>query len=170
MCYLLMSFLFVGMLLSSGCVTAIENGGKDMSRVFVSTNSQAQIRQALGKPTAEITYPEPLAASTIPELGFRIRFEKLPPETLIQGYDDFAYRGRLYAPDGEGLAYMNTFTPMIGEVIFFPFVALGAIGESSEIHRYRVWYRTDGTFFAQMPLAPPKQAPRKIYSSPRTIQ
>jgi len=125
-----------------------------MDRVFTPTNSSEQIYRALGKPTRTVVYTEPVLASAIPRLASHLQFhEELPSGTPIGRCDDFAFRGRIYNPDGEGLAYLNTFLPIMGEIIAFPFAAYQAIKESRQIHRYRVWYRADERYFAHVELS-----------------
>jgi hypothetical protein len=125
-----------------------------MDRVLVADASLQSIRNQLGRPTAQITYSQPQAASEIPEIVTLARFRKdLSLATTLGSREDYVYRGRVHDErDSVVVATVDRSTLGVGELLMFPCVVREARQESQRTHRYRVWYRPDGSYFVHVEL------------------
>jgi hypothetical protein len=137
----------------SGCSLLVSQGGKDMRRVFVPAASVATIRKELGQPTVQVSFPQALPASGIPELVTLAKFTReLSLSTPIGSHEDYAFKGRVYRDEAEGIVMVDTLTFGAGELLMFPLAVHGAVQDSHTTHRYRVWYRPDSNYFAHVEL------------------
>jgi hypothetical protein len=149
--------MFVSVVLT-GCSLLVSQGGKRVERVFAPTATVETIRKELGQPTARLAYPQPLLASAIPELVELSKYKsELALTTLIGAHEDYAYKGWVYEDMAEGIVMCDTLTFGAGELFLFPLSVYGAVEDSQQTHRYRVWYRTDDICFAHVELVPPKK-------------
>jgi uncharacterized protein YceK len=141
-------------LLLSGCSTVVAQGGKHMDRVLVAGASLQSIRDQLGLPTVQITYSPALVASEIPEIATLAKFRKdLALTNTLGSCEDYVYRGRVHDErDNMIVATMDKSTLGFGELLMFPCVAREAARESQHAHKYRVWYRPDGSYFTHVEL------------------
>lgn len=137
--------------LLSGCSLLVASGGKHTERVFTANASVETVRQQLGPPTSEVAYPQPVAASEIPEI---VRLSKgcepgLALETPVGSCEEYVFNGREYDERDSFVAWTLDKSTLGGaEVFMFPFVLDEALYQRGLSHRYTVWYRPDGTYFA----------------------
>jgi hypothetical protein len=156
--FAILTFTALTSVLFSGCSLLVSQGGKDMNRLFVPNASVETIRKELGQPTAQFSYPQALPASQIPEVVTLAKFRKdLLLATPLGSHEDYAFKGRVYRDEAEGIAMVDTLTFGTGELLMFPLAVHGAVQDSHRTHRYRVWSRTDSGYFAHVELVPPQK-------------
>ena len=139
--------------LCSGCSLLIGNGGKDLTKVFGPSQTEKSIRSALGKPVAQVTYPEPLAVTAVPELGDLLsRRPTVATDAVVAGHADYRFQGRLksHGGSGAGMAVEMFYLPTFGlaELVLFPMAVQDAAKRSRDIWLFRVWYSPEHTYVA----------------------
>jgi hypothetical protein len=139
--------------LCSGCSLLIGNGGKDLSKVFGPRQTEKSIRSELGKPVAQVTYPQPRAVSEVPELSDQVSFRKnLASDALVASYADYRFQGRLksHGDSGAGMAIEMFYLPTLGlaELVLFPMAVQDAAKQSRDVWLFRVWYSPEHTYVA----------------------
>jgi hypothetical protein len=137
----------------SGCSLLVMQGGKRMDRVFTAGASDQKIRKSLGPPITQVAYPQPRAASEIPEI---VKLAKLTPTlpltNSVAGYEEYSFQGRVYQDESQGIVMVDTITFGAGELLLFPLSVRQAAQDRNRVHRFRVWYRPDRTYFAHVEL------------------
>ena len=140
--------------LCSGCSLLIMSGGKDLTKVFGPNQTEKSIRRSLGKPVAQVTYPQPLAAAEVPELGDLLsRRPTVASDTVVAGHADYRFQGRLQSQnrtDGVGMGAEMFYLPTLGlaELVLFPMAVQDAVTRSRDVWLFRVWYSTEHTYVA----------------------
>jgi hypothetical protein len=136
--------------LLSGCSLLIASSGKHTERVFTTNASAETIRKELGAPTNQYSYPQPIAASEIPEIVKLAKYQKgLALDTPIGSREDYVFNGREYDARNSVASWnLDKSTLGAAEIFMFPMTIDEAHYESRLSHRYTVWYRPDGTYFA----------------------
>jgi hypothetical protein len=139
-------------LATQGCSAIVANGGAHVENVLRPGKSDQAIQTMLGAPTGRFIFPEPIPAYQVYELAKLGRYdERLQLETPILGYADYQFTGWVYNPEAYQVFGMAAaFTLGISEFVLFPSLIGYTIDQSHIVHRYRVWYRTDHTYFAHI--------------------
>ena len=137
----------------TGCTTALMHGGRDVDAVLKAGTPQAVVAKRLGKPASIVKYSESVPAGNIPELSAFVRYRgELPATTLIAGFKDYRFRGRVRDVDPKSAMLVNALFP-IGEIVFFPPALYHAIADCCQDHRYRVWYDNDENYCGHIKLS-----------------
>lgn len=136
--------------LFSGCSLLVASGGKDNEQIFTAKASVETVRKQLGPPANRIAYPQPTPASEIPEIVSLAKSESaLSLETPIGSREEYVFNGREYDEwDSTSAWNLDKSTLGTAEIFMFPFVLDEAWYRRGLSHRYTVWYRPDGTYFA----------------------
>lgn len=126
------------------------SGGKHTEQVFTANASVETVRKHLGPPTDRVAYPQPTPASKIPEIVSLAKYDSgLSLQTPIGSREEYVFNGREYEQrDSDSARNLDKSTFGAAEVFMFPFVLDEAWYRRGLTHRYTVWYRPDGTYFA----------------------
>ncbi|MFO1513926.1 MAG: hypothetical protein U1F83_13585 [Verrucomicrobiota bacterium] len=144
--------LALSMMFCSGCSALFAQSGKNVHRVLTAGKPDQQIRKVLGLPISQETFSGSRPASDIPEL---VRLQRvlsdLPLDALLSGYEEYEYRGNVYAPQRyQAFGMIGGMTFGAGEVIQFPWLVSYTVKEGKVVHRFRVWYRPERTYFSHV--------------------
>ena len=133
-----------------GCSLLVASGGKHTDQIFTTNASVETVRKQMGPPANRVAYAQPLPASEIPDLVRLARYEPgLSLETPIGSREEYVFNGRVYDGRDSGAAWaLEKSTLGTADALMFPFVVDEAFYEKGLSHRYTVWYRPDGTYFA----------------------
>jgi hypothetical protein len=144
--------LSVSLMFCSGCSALFAQSGKNVHRVLTAGKTDQQIRKVLGQPTSHDSFSGSRPASSFPELVRLSRvLRDLPLDAPLSGYEDYEYRGNVYAPERyQAFGMIGGMTFGAGEVIQFPWLVSYTVKEGKVVHRFRVWYRPDRTYFAHV--------------------
>lgn len=136
--------------LLSGCSLLVASGGKHTEGVFTANASVETVRKQLGLPTDRVAYSQPVAASEIPEIVSLAKYDSgLSLQTPIGSREEYVFNGREYEQrDSDSAWNLDKSTFGTAEIFMFPFVLDEAWYRKGLSHRYTVWYRPDGTYFA----------------------
>jgi hypothetical protein len=144
--------LSVCMMFCTGCSALFSQSGTNVHRVLKAGKTDQQIRKILGQPTAQKRFSVSRPASAVPELVRLSRvLRDMPLDARLSGYEDYEYRGNVYAPDRyEAYGMIGGMTFGAGEVIQIPWLVSYTLKEGKVVHRFRVWYRPDRTYLAHV--------------------
>ena len=128
----------------------LASGGKHNERIFTATSSVETVRKQLGLPATRLAYAQPVAASEIPEIVNLARYDSgLSLQTPIGSREEYVFNGREYnQQDSDSAWKLDKSTFGTAEIFMFPFVLDEARYRRGLSHRYTVWYRPDGRYFA----------------------
>lgn len=144
--------LSVSVMFFSGCSGIFAQSGKNVHRVLKAGKNDHQIRQVLGQPAAQESFSVSRPVSDVPELVRLSRvLRHIRLDAPLSGYKDYEYRGNVYDPERfQGFGMIGSMTFGAGEVVQFPWLVSYTIKEGKVVHRFRVWYRPDRTYFAHV--------------------